>query len=107
MRRYTDAYTGDAFEVTTYVFRGSPSGDARGPVVERGFYRAIKFVAGEPGPCKLDAGALEEETVLLEDAANLREQLRRLSVLVSRGIIDVETFRKVRKSCLDQLPSDQ
>jgi hypothetical protein len=97
---FLETFDGRTYQVATYVVRPTNEG---GGVKETGFYRAIRFVEGDPGPCRLDVERLGEELgVLFEGATSLREQIRRLTVLFARGIIDAETFRLVRKTCLDQ-----
>jgi hypothetical protein len=100
MSGFLETFDGRVYQMSTYVMR--PTGE-NGGVKETGFYRAIRFVEGDPGPCRLDVERLGEELgVLFEGATSLREQIRRLTVLFARGIIDAETFRLVRKTCLDQ-----
>jgi hypothetical protein len=101
MSGFLETFDGRVYQMTSYVMR--PTGEGGG-VRETGFYRAVRFVEGDPGPCRLDVERLGEELVaLFEGVTSLREQVRRLTVLFSKGIIDAETFRLVRKACLDQL----
>lgn len=97
---FLETFDGRTYQVTTYIVR--PAGEGMG-VKETGFYRAIRFVEGESGPCRLDEDKLTNEVIaLFEGVTTLREQIRRLTVLFSKGIIDAETFREVRKGCLEQ-----
>ncbi|HUU03583.1 MAG TPA: hypothetical protein VM425_19260 [Myxococcota bacterium] len=102
---FLETFDGTTYQVSTFVYRGSAGAHGGTGTSEKNFYRAIRFVDGDPATCQLDTERLGPDiAILFEGVKSLKEQLRILSVLASRGVISGKTLREVRKHCLDQVP---